>query len=87
MKCLGQGERLLLPLEELVFLPLAELLLLREKVLWLPLVELLVLPLALLRLHLLPLQVVQRHLFLRLLALHRRHPTASPYRLQLRRQS
>ena len=87
MKYLGQVERLLLPLGELFFLLLTELLLLLRKALWLPLQELLFLPLALLRLHLLPLQVVQRHLFLRLLALHRRHPTASPYRLQLRRQS
>ena len=86
MKCLGRGERPLLPLEELVFLPLAELLLLREKVLWLPLVELLVLPLGLLLFHPLLLQVVQRHLSRCLLALHHR-PTASPYRLQLRRQS
>lgn len=86
MKCLGQGERLLLPLEELFFLLPAELLLL-EKVLWLPLLERLALPLGLLLFHPLLLQVVQRHLFLRLLALHRRHPTASPYRLQLWRQS
>ena len=58
MKCLGQGERLLLPLEELFFLLPAELLLL-EKVLWLPLLERLALPLGLLLFHPLLLQVVQ----------------------------
>ena len=87
MKCLGQVERLLLPPKQLLFLLPAELLLLTMKLLWLPLAQLLVLPLGLLLLHWMLLQVVRRHLLLCLLAWQRRHPTASPYRLQLRRQS